>query len=123
MKHNGNMAILITIMVSAVIFVGAWQAQSKPDYVQDAMTRVSSYLGNYYGPTECSGRVVHDGQWKLSCTIAKKGKSFGFSVMPAENAPYPVSRTFYLKADDVNSEEVAQFGLMKYLQIDTNIKG
>ncbi|MDW3573512.1 hypothetical protein N4235_21815 [Enterobacter asburiae] len=123
MKRNGNIAIVMTIIVVAIISGATWYTQRKPDYVQDAMTRVSSYLGNYYGPTECSGRVVHDGQWKLSCTIAKKGKSFGFSVMPAENAPYPVSRTFYLKADDVNSEEVAQFGLMKYLQIDTNIKG
>lgn len=109
-------------MVSAVIFVGAWQAQSKPDYVQDAMTRVSSYLGNYYGPADCSTMMVHDEQWNLICTISTKGSSFEFYVMPAENAPYPVSRSFYLKAADVNSEESAQLGLMRYLQVDTSNK-
>ncbi|MCK6990127.1 hypothetical protein [Enterobacter asburiae] len=122
MKRNENLAVIITIVIAAIVFVAIWHAQSEPDYVQDAKTRVSSYLGNYYGPSDCSTRMIHDDRWKLICTISKKGSSLEFYVMPAENAPYPVSRSFYLKVADANSEESAQLGLMKYLQIDTNPK-
>ncbi|HGG8743551.1 TPA: hypothetical protein ACJJXK_005209, partial [Enterobacter asburiae] len=119
MKLNGNIAILITIMVMAIIFGSIWHAQSKPNYVQDAVTRLSSYLSNYYGPTECSGVVSHKNLWNVKCAVKDKGKSFTFSVLPSDMAPYPVARSFYLKANDDESEEASRLGLMKYLQIDT----
>lgn len=106
------------ILVAALITGSIWYAQSKPDYVQDAATRLSSYLSNYYGPTECSGAVSNEHQWSIKCNIKDKGKSFTYSVLPSEMAPYPVARSFYLKANDDASEEASRLGLMRYLQID-----
>lgn len=97
-------------------FVG--YAQSNPAYVQDAVTRISSYLGNYYGPTDCSSKLTQDNKWEVICTVSGKDKSFEFTVMPSDKAPYPVARSFYLKANETNAEQAAQLGLMRYLQID-----
>lgn len=115
----------ITVIVAATLAIAlagalfCYKRSSKPDYVQDAASRLGSYLGNSYGPTVCSSKNIHDQQWQVICTISSKGKSFAFTVMPAQQAPYTVARSFYLKANDVNSAEAAQLGLMKYLQIDT----
>lgn len=115
----------ITVIFAATLAIalgGAWvlyEHKGKPDYVQDAISLLDSYLGSYYGPTECLSKIVQDKQWQVTCIVSSKGKSFTFTVMPAEQAPYTVARSFYLKAKDVNSEEAAQVGLMKYLQIDT----
>lgn len=106
------------ILVAALITGSIWYAQSKPDYVQDAATRLSSYLSNYYGPTECSGSIGDEHLWSVKCEVKDKGTSFTFSVLPSEKAPYPVARSFYLKAKSVESEEASKLGLMKYLQID-----
>jgi hypothetical protein len=115
----------ITVIVAAILAIAiagaliCYERSSKPDYVQDAVSRLGSYLGNSYGPTECSSKSIQDNQWQVICIVSDKGQSFAFTVMPAAQAPYSVARSFYLKVNDVNSAEVAQLGLMKYLQIDT----
>lgn len=118
MKRNRSMAAMSAILVVALTVGFVSYAQSKPDYVQDAATRLSSYLSNYYGPTECSGNIGDERLWSVKCEVKDKGKSFSFSVLPSEKAPYPVARSFYLKAKSVESEEASKLGLMKYLQID-----
>lgn len=110
----------MTIIVVAIISGATWYTQRKPDYVQDAMSRVGSYLGNYYGPTECSSKIIKEKKWQVICTVSGKDKFFEFTVMPSEQAPYPVARSFYLKANEENAEQAAQLGLMRYLQIDVN---
>ncbi|EQA1624997.1 hypothetical protein V5K00_RS23300 [Enterobacter asburiae] len=116
--------ITVTIAATlAITFCSAFASyayNSKPDYVQDAVSRLGSYLWNYYGPTECSSITIQDKRWQVNCIVSSNGKSFEFIVMPAEQAPYSVARSFYLKANDVNSKEAAQLGLMRYLQINTN---
>ena len=117
MKRNLILsASAISFVVLSIGSIG--YMQSKPDYVQDAVTRLSSYLSSYYGPTECSGAVSNEHQWSIKCNIKDKGKSFTYSVLPSEMAPYPVARSFYLKATDDVSEEASRLGLMRYLQID-----
>lgn len=117
--------ITVTIAATlAIAFGGVFASyantyNSKPDYVQDAVSRLGSYLWSYYGPTECSSKIIPDKHWQVNCIVSSKGKSFKFTVMPAEQAPYSVARSFYLKANDINSEEASQLGLMKYLEIDT----
>lgn len=120
MKWNRNIVTASAIL--SIAFTGGFigYTQSKPDYVQDAITRLSSYLSNYYGPTKCSGNDIHNNKWQVRCTVENKGKSFEFTVMPAEMAPYSVARSFYLKANEANAEQAAQLGLMRYLQIDIN---
>lgn len=118
MKRNRSIAAMSAILVVALTVGFVSYAQSKPDYVQDAATRLSSYLSNYYGPTECSGNIGDEHLWSVKCEVKDKGKSFTFSVLPPEKAPYPVARSFYLKAKSVESEEASKLGLMKYLQID-----
>lgn len=120
MKRNRNVAAALAIMAIAITVGLVSYAQSKPDYVQDAASRLSSYLGNYYGPTDCSSKITQERQWQVICTASGNDKSFEFTVLPSEQAPYPVSRSFYLKANEANAEQAAQLGLMRYLQIDIN---
>ncbi|MBL5924695.1 hypothetical protein [Enterobacter asburiae] len=113
---------VIGAAILAIAIAGAlirYERCNKPDYVQDAISRLGSYLGTSYGPTECSSKIIQDKHWQVICIVSGKRQSFAFTVMPAAQAPYSVARSFYLKANDVNSAEVAQLGLMKYLQIDT----
>ncbi|EPH0496633.1 hypothetical protein R2533_003401 [Enterobacter asburiae] len=120
MKWNRNIVMASVILFVALTggFIG--YAQSEPDYVHDATMRLSSYLGNHYGPTECSSKIIKEKKWQVICTVSGKDKFFEFTVMPSEQAPYPVARSFYLKANEENAEQAAQLGLMRYLQIDVN---
>ncbi|WP_412530891.1 hypothetical protein [Enterobacter roggenkampii] len=120
MKRNRNITAVSAILAVALAVGFVSYAQSNPAYVQDAETRLSSYLGNYYGPTDCSSKITQERQWQVICTASGNDKSFEFTVLPSEKAPYPVSRSFYLKANEANAEQAAQLGLMKYLQIDIN---
>lgn len=122
MKRNRNIAAVSAMLAVALTVGFVSYAQSNPAYVQDAETRLSSYLGNYYGPTDCSSKIIKNKQWQVICAVSGKDKRFEFTVMPSEQAPYTVSRSFYLEANEENAEEVAQLGLMKYLQIDTKTK-
>lgn len=115
--------IIVIVAATLAIAVGAvltgYGHSSKPDYVKDAISRLGSNLSSYYGPTECSGKIIHDKQWQVICIISSKGKSFEFAVMNPDQAPYSVARSFYLKATNANAKEAAHVGLMKYLEIDT----
>lgn len=80
MKRNGNIAIVMTIIVVAIISGATWYTQRKPDYVQDAMSRVGSYLGNYYGPTECSSKIIKEKNGKLSVPYQAKINSLNLPL-------------------------------------------
>lgn len=118
MKWNRNIIIASAILITGIAGGFIVHKNSNPVYVQDAITRLSSYLSNYYGPTECSGIFSNEHLWSVKCSVKDKGKTFTFSVFPSKMAPYPVARSFYLKANDEKSEEVSELGLMRYLQID-----
>lgn len=118
MKRNIKIAAVSAMLAVALTVGFVGYAHNKPDYVRDAEERLISYLGNYYGPTDCSSRLTQNRQWQVICTASGKDKSFEFTVMPSDKAPYPVARSFYLKANETNAEQAAQLGLMRYLQID-----
>lgn len=71
-------------------------------------------------PQSAPVRSLKKKKWQVICTVSGKDKFFEFTVMPSEQAPYPVARSFYLKANEENAEQAAQLGLMRYLQIDVN---
>lgn len=109
--------------IAAVVTVASYISYSsffaKPEYLQAAETRVGSYLTSYYGRVSCNSTPIKGEQWRLDCHDKAKGKDFEFSVYPAEQAPYAVSRAFYLEAVNDNAIQSASQGLMKYLQINT----
>jgi hypothetical protein len=91
---NRNLILSASAISFVVLSMGSiGYMQSKPDYVQMLLLDCS-YLSSYYGPTECSGAVSNEHQWSIKCNIKDKGKSFTYSVLPSEMAPYPVARSF-----------------------------
>ncbi len=107
------------IAVAAVAYIGYTSFTDKPEYLQAAETRVGSYLTSDVGRVSCNSTKVADQHWRLDCSTQAKGKIFEYSVYPAENAPYAVSRAFYLEAVNESAIQSAGEGLMKYLQINT----
>lgn len=113
---------LSTLCVAAaaiVGYIGYASTFDKPDYMQAAEARVGSYLTSDYGRVSCNSSKVAEQHWHLDCLNTAKGKTFEYSVYPAEQAPYDVSRGFYLEAVNDNAIQSASQGLMKYLQINT----
>lgn len=90
-----------------------------PAYVEQAANRVESYLSSDYGPGDCKYSVAQGDKWKLNCLVSARSTVYEFTVLPSDQAPYSVARTFYLKADNDNARKSADQGLMQYLQIDT----
>lgn len=93
---------------------------SRPAYVGNAESRLSSYLGVTHGPVKCSAIPVNDGQdrWKMEC-LSKEGESFEYDLYPPEKAPYTVADGFYLVAQNKSAIATASEGLTEYLRIDT----
>ncbi|MCG5126378.1 hypothetical protein [Enterobacter mori] len=111
-------------IVLAVASVGAvagmdYAWNDAPEYIQSAESRVGSYLTSDYGRVACISRQKNEQRWELNCTNQAKGKSFQFAVYPSDQAPYGVSRSFYLEAINDDAKQSAEQGLMRYLQINT----
>lgn len=110
--------VLIVAAVGAVAAVNVrWN--DEPDYIQAAETRVGSYLTSDYGRVTCNSARVNAQRWELGCVNKAKGKNFQFAVYSADEAPYGVSRPFYLEALNDDAKDSASYGLMRYLQINT----
>lgn len=109
----------LCVAVAAVAYVSYNISHAKPEYLQAAETRVGSYLTSDYGRVSCISTKMTDQYWRLNCQNLAKSKTFEYSVYPAENAPYTVSRAFYLEAVNESAIQSAGQGLMKYLQINT----
>lgn len=107
------------IAAAAVAYISYTSFSDKPEYLQAAEMRVGSYLTSDVGRVSCNSTKVADQHWRLDCSTQAKGKTFEYSVYPAENAPYSVSRAFYLEAVNESAIQSAGQGLMKYLQINT----
>ncbi|WP_273961004.1 hypothetical protein [Enterobacter kobei] len=121
MRWRKIIALVTGILVGLCIAYASHTKNSNPNYVQEAIARVGSYLAKDNGPSECKGIATNEKKWKLTCIVLGEGRSYEFSVLPAELAPYPVARSFYLKADNENAQEAAKQGLMQYLQIDIDL--
>ncbi|WP_253376608.1 hypothetical protein [unidentified bacterial endosymbiont] len=107
-----------------VVAVGATASASydwddKPEFIQSAETRVGSYLTSDYGKVVCSSTRINEQRWDLGCINQAKGKMFQYAVYSADQAPYAVSRPFYLEAINEDAKQSAEQGLMHYLQINT----
>lgn len=113
-------ALGIAAAVAAAAYISYISSLDKPEYLQAAETRVGSYLTSDYGRVSCISTPMKGQQWRLDCHDNVKGKSFEYSVYPAEQAPYAVSRAFYLEAVNDNAVQSASQGLMKYLQINAS---
>lgn len=109
----------LCIAAAATAYISYISFLDKPEYLQAAETRVGSYLTSDYGHVSCNSTKMTDQQWRLDCHNKMKGKTYEFSVYPAEQAPYAVSRPFYLEAVNDNAIQSARQGLMQYLQINT----
>ncbi|MDR9890404.1 hypothetical protein O7047_09190 [Pseudenterobacter timonensis] len=115
-------SVLITILGVAVVATACVSYASrseKPEYLQAAESRVSSYLTSDYGRVTCESKPLTPQRWQLACLNAEKGLAFQYIVQPAEKAPYNVSRPFYLEATNGDAIKSAEQGLMRYLQINT----
>jgi hypothetical protein len=109
----------IAVALVGAAYMGYAHSHDKPDYLQAAETRVSSYLTSDYGRVSCNSIQMQGQQWRLECHDKAKSKDFEYAVYPADQAPYAVSRAFYLEAVNDNAIQSASQGLMKYLQIST----
>ena len=118
-KASSLSAIGIAVAIVGAAYMGYAHFHDKPGYLQAAETRVSSYLTSDYGRVSCNSTQVKGQQWHLECHNVAKSKNFEYDVYPAEEAPYAVSRAFYLEAVNDNAIQSASQGLMKYLQIST----
>lgn len=122
-NESDSMKKIIPIVL-AVVSVGAvagmdYAWNDAPEYIQSAESRVGSYLTSDYGRVACISRQKNEQRWELNCTNQAKGKSFQFAVYPSDQAPYGVSRSFYLEAINDDAKQSAEQGLMRYLQINT----
>ncbi|ELW1647611.1 MULTISPECIES: hypothetical protein [Enterobacter] len=111
-------AALLIVAAGATACV-SYSLNDKPDYIQSAEVRVGSYLTSYYGKVACNSAKVTEQRWELGCTSRAKGKTFQYAVYSADQAPYSVSRSFYLEAINDEARQSAKQGLMQYLQINT----
>ena len=117
MKKIYTAALLMAAVGVTACVSYAWN--DKPDYIQSAEVRVTSYLTSDYGRVACNSKKVDDQRWELDCLHQARGKVFQFAVYPSEKAPYGVSRSFYLEAINDEAKQSAEQGLMRYLQINT----
>ncbi|WP_048958784.1 hypothetical protein [Enterobacter bugandensis] len=117
MKKIMSIALLVFVVVAVVGMNVNWSGE--PDYVQSAEMRVTSYLTSDYEHITCNSKKINDQRWELVCISSSKGKTFQFAVFSSDNAPYGVSRPFYLEAINDEAKESAEQGLMSYLQINT----
>lgn len=115
-KVLGVALLVIALGVTACV---SYSWDDKPEYIQSAETRVSSYLTSDVGRVACKSTKKNDQYWELGCTTQASGKTFQFAVYPADRAPYGVSRPFYLEAINDEAKQSATVGLMRYLQINT----
>ena len=114
--------IIVLSLLGVVVAVGAAASiysNEEPEYIQSAKSRVGSYLTSDYGRVECNSTQVSEDRWELGCTNKARGKTFQLAVYPSEQAPYGVSRAFYLEAINDDARQSAEQGLMRYLQINT----
>lgn len=114
--------IIVLSLLGVVVAVGAAASiysNEEPEYIQSAKSRVGSYLTSDYGRVECNSTQISEDRWELGCTNKARGKTFQFAVYPSEQAPYGVSRAFYLEAINDDARQSAEQGLMRYLQINT----
>jgi len=121
MKKIYTAALLIVAVGATACVSYTWN--DKPDYIQSAEVRVTSYLTSDYGKTACNSTKINEQHWALGCVNKVKGKTFQYAVYSASQAPYAVSRPFYLEAINDNAKQSAEQGLMRYLQINTKAAG
>ena len=115
-----KMIALALLVVAVGAGAGIYSiSNDEPEYIQSAKARVGSYLTSDYGRVECNSTQVSEDRWELGCTNKARGKTFQFAVYPSEQAPYGVSRAFYLEAINDDARQSAEQGLMRYLQINT----
>lgn len=115
--------LLFVVVLGAVAGAAAcvsYAYDNKPEYMQSAETRVSSYLTSDYGRVSCKSNKTSDSRWEMECLSTAKAKSFQYAVYPAEQVPYTVARPFYLEALNEDARQSAREGLMRYLQINVN---
>jgi len=109
--------IIPGIAVIALATLAYHVYSTKPDYINAAEERVSSYLTSDYGQVSCQSQKIKEEIWQINCLNLTKGARFEFTVFPAEHAPYVVARSFYIEAVNDNAKQSAEKGLMQYLQI------
>jgi len=118
-KMKKLLSVAIAFIAVAATACVSYAYNNKPDFMESAESRVGSYLTSDYGKVSCTSTKIDEQRWELDCLNQKRGKSFHFAVYSAEQAPYDVSRSFYLEAINDDAKQSANQGLMKYLQINT----
>ncbi|WP_368543286.1 hypothetical protein [Enterobacter soli] len=114
-----KISVTVAVIALAVTACVNYAYNDKPEFMESAESRVGSYLTSDYGKVACTSTKINEQRWELDCLNQKRGKSFQYAVYPAEQAPYDVSRSFYLEAINDDAKQSADQGLMRYLQINT----